>query len=210
MKRIFVFFLSVLAISGFSTARAQYISIGPVASFGHSWVSNVGGNTRFNPSGSLGVGMIYSRQNNWGFGADLALSFEGLTKDELIDGTTYTVKVRPLYLRIPLKVYYFFGDYGDNIRPKVYLGPTLGFKLDEINDVEPYSTEARLPDNFFRSFDLGLQAGAGANFKISGRTWLNLDLGYYVGLLDAVDAAADNYNMNQNLRLNVGVLFGLR
>ena len=65
-------------------------------------------------------------------------------------------------------------------------------------------------DNF-RTFDWGLDAGAGVNVRLARATWLNMDLGYYQGLMDAVkNDAAGNMNMNENLRFNIGVLFGLR
>ena len=74
----------------------------------------------------------------------------------------------------------------------------------------PYTeTTAYNKDNNFRMFDAGVNAGAGVNIRLMKATWLNLDIGYYQGLTDAVREAAGNYNTNQNLGINAGVLFGL-
>jgi len=43
---------------------------------------------------------------------------------------------------------------------------------------------------------------------VATRTWLNLDAGYYAGLMNALKDADDTYR-NNNLRLNVGLMFGL-
>ena len=117
----------------------------------------------------------------------------------------------PLYLRMPLRAYYFFGDFKNTVSPTVYLGPSLAFKMSE-NDNMP----ARDQDNFinrnsgqFNTFDLGLNAGVGVNIKMGRVLWLNLDLAYTQGILDAVDDPAGNYSTNMNLRFSAGLLFGL-
>lgn len=189
-------------------SNIDYASLGPVASFGHSWMSG-GAKQDFKASAALGIGFIYSKHEHWGWGADLVVSHEGYKMED--DDINLEEVVNPIYLRLTPKAYYFFGKYGSNIRPKVYVGPSVAFKVDEhitLNDekVSKDDLEALTGhDHIYDGLDLGLTGGAGVNFKIAGRTWLNLDASYYHGLMDVTD----NGNANRNIRLNVGVLFGL-
>ncbi len=59
----------------------------------------------------------------------------------------------------------------------------------------------------YNGFDFGLKGSAGVNVRVSPNTWLNTDLRYYHGLLDVSESA--NAVQNRNLRLNVGLLFGI-
>lgn len=124
--------------------------------------------------------------------------------------TTYTTAIDPTYLRLTPKAYYFFGQYGDNVRPKVYLGPSVGVKLAEdhyTNDNQVYYDGAMpvtTPD-MFRTVDLGAEAGVGANFKVARHIWFNVDASYYHGLTYATKMD----DMNRNAKLNLGLMFGL-
>lgn len=206
MRKLLLLVAVWLALPG-TAAKAQYYSIGPVAGFGHSWISNTQTDTRFHPSPSLGIGMVYSRYLHWGFGADLVFSDEGMSYRVAAGSGMSNQSLHALYLRLPMKAYYFFGNYGSTVRPKVYLGPSVGVKIDEASRAGNGDLVREKPA-MVNAFDLGLQAGAGVNIRIAKKTWLNLDLGYYQGLLDALDDGAGRYNTNQNLRLNAGVLFG--
>ncbi len=193
--------------------KTSYTSLGPVAGFGHSWMSNMDGQ-QFKPSAQLGIGVIYSRFEHWGWGGDVVASHEGFKQDHMWMGNAYRTSVDPTYLRVTPKAYYFFGDYKNNVRPKVYLGPSLAVKLQEDrytenmtmnqSDVVMATNDA---SSTFRTMDLGAQAGAGVNIKMAKATWLNLDASYYQGLIDVTKGAGTH--MNQNVRLNVGVMMGL-
>ncbi len=187
--------------------EAQYLSIGPVAGVGMNWVSGLPGSSKAMLSTNFGLGMIYAKNEHWGFGGQLMVSAEGYD----FDYGGHEFKAMPLYLRMPLRAYYFFGDFKNTVRPKVYIGPSLAVKLSE-NDNMP----ARNMDNFinrnsgeFNPFDLGINAGGGVNIKMSRSIWLNLDVAYTQGLLDAVNDPAGNYNTNMNLGFGAGLLFGL-
>jgi outer membrane protein W len=213
--RKFVLVAGLLA-GMFTTAAAQdatnktkrnYFSLGPVLGYGHSWIGQTEGKKLFNSTGYLGLGMVYSRFAHWGFGADLVVSSEGQRARYNLGGTDYKATNDALYIRLPLKAIYFFGEYGDRIRPKVYAGPSLGFKVNEMHDAD--DDILKPTGNIFNTFDLGVQAGAGANFRVSRRAWLNADISYYQGVLDAIDDGNGDYNTNQNIRLNLGLLFAL-
>ena len=193
------------------------ISIGPTASVGHSWIRSipVNGDRDFKLSPSFGFGLVYSTHEHWGFGSGLAVSHEGYKADyRMSNGDYEKVSVNPVYLRMPVSVIYFFGNYGDRVRPKIYAGPSFAVKVDEkrwYSMDDPRTVEGAMANTeHFTRWDIGLQAGAGANIRLSKYTWLNVDAGYYHGLVDVLknDANGD-YNANRNLRLNMGLMWGL-
>jgi len=195
-----------------SKAQTSYLSLGPVGSFGHSWTNNMGaGDGYFKPSPALGIGMMFSMREHWGFGTQLLVSHEGYAHEARLNGFMYDRMVNPVYLRMPMTVNYFFGRYGNVVRPRLYLGPSLGLKIDEQEDADLMGADVSYhASDEFRTFDVGIQGGAGVNIRMYRKTWLNLDAGYYQGLLDVSDRRGESdYNTNSNLRLNVGVLFGL-
>lgn len=230
----------------FSTANAQkYISLGPVISFGHSGVTNgkyLDGMTdaqlksKFHPSFTAGLSAIYAKSPHWGFGGELLYEQVGFTKNIsfkpesaiepwLVTPLDYDQRKDVSYIRIPLRVYYFFGKYKQKVRPKVYAGPSFGLKLSENNKLEGNDDYTAtwinsgsadvLPNPEFNTFDIGLQVGAGANITLGKAIWLNADINYYQGFWDAMKNSeissirSNGTNWNQNLRLQVGVLFGL-
>ena len=195
-------------------AKAQYISLGPVFGIGASRISNMPGSENIKASPYLGIGLVYARNAHWGWGGELGISHEGYSTDIGLN----TLTVNPVYLRMPLRAYYFFGSYKSAVRPKVYLGPTIGVKLDEVQymngnrmvNSDVYTTYYTTNSDQFRTVDIGLNAGGGLNVRLAQGVWLNMDMGYNLGFTDAVADAANNYNVNENMRFNIGVLFGLK
>ncbi len=212
MKKVLLLASGIILWS-FVQSKAQYFSIGPVAGLGASRISNMPGNERVKLSPSMGVGFVYSKDAHWGWGSGLNVSLEGYKTDI----GPNTISVTPSYLRMPMRVYYFFGDYGNAVRPKLYLGPTVGLKVNEshsMNGAISNGTDVAsgyvVNDDMFRTFDVGFNTGAGVNIRLVKAMWLNMDLGYNMGLIDAVKDAGGSYNMNENLRFNAGLLFGLK
>jgi hypothetical protein len=196
-------------------SMASHLSLGPVIGLGGSWVSNVSGDKNFKFAPALGVGLVYSRNDHFGIGAQLLVSHEGYsTEYTMANGHKEELQINPVYLRLPVQFTYFFGNYGDRVRPKIYAGPSIAVKVDEVyhytaSNLNP--TEGNYTSgNMFRTFDAGLTAGLGANIRIGKLMWLNTDIGYYHGLVDVIENdAANNFNANRNLRLNVGLMWGL-
>lgn len=189
-----------------SQKRAKTISLGPVVGFGHSGLQNVGYTDRFHPSINAGVTMNWSGMENIGFSADLLYSREGGSWD-MNNGND--VDLHLTYIRLPLKFAYFFGDVENAFRPKVTIGPSLGFLIDEDLDIEgdtgsPYGVRSNFNERN-NSFDIGGQGSLGFNWRMMERVWLNVDAYYYQGLRDIGDL--NNYNANFGLR--AGVAFGL-
>lgn len=216
--KIVYMFAAAMAISAIGFAQnaddkkivekkgTSYISLGPIGGFGHSWTSNM--NNRFKPSAHLGIAMTYSRFEHWGWGTELTASHEGYST--AIGNQTFTYD--PTYLRMTPKAYYFFGNHGDNIRPKIYLGPSVAYKVAEDRYVGgPNNSDIRYTDRgsyMINDWDLGVDVGAGVNIKVAPYTWLNLDADYYHGLLDVTRMNGIN-NMNRSLRANAGVMIGI-
>lgn len=207
MKKIISTALFGIAI-GTGAMAQDNLSVGPTAGFGHTWMSN-SNNAKYQPAGNVGLSMVYSPMSHWGFGADLKWSIEG-GKTSTNNSTTTT---RLDYIRIPLKAMYFFGDYGDRLRPKLTLGPSVGFLVGGNSEFENNTNgvktivETKAKD-FAKSIDLGIATSAGFNYRLVERTWLNVDVNYYHGLSDVME----NVNINQrnrNIGVNVGVTFGI-
>lgn len=196
-------------------SATSHLSLGPIAAIGHSWTSNLKNPIKFKPSAALGIGLVYSKAEHWGFGVQALASYEGLKEELTIDYISPSLRtadyaINPVYLRLPLQAIYFFGHYGDRVRPKIYLGPSVAFLIDEKSRLDDKEAGGTHHTDFFRHFDAGLNAGAGANIRLGRLTWLNLDLNYYQGFIDAFDYPGyPGLNANQYLRLNVGLMWGL-
>lgn len=190
-------------------AKAQHLSLGPTAGFGHSFLSDGDGDTknRFHPSYNIGGKLVYSTLTNWGFSLDAKYSGEGGT---IGDNSDDKLKLNLNYIRVPLQAIYFFGKVGNAIRPKVSLGPSFGFLVGgKIKNYTNGSVVAEVKaKDYVKSFDLGINGAVGLNFRIAKATWLNADISYTHGLTNISKIAGDDNSLKQrNLGLNLGVLF---
>jgi hypothetical protein len=188
-------------------SAAQYISVGPTAGIGGNWVGNMGGESHFAPTGNIGVSVIYAKQEHWGLGGQALFAAWGYDKEYNGERAASV----PVYLRLPMRGYYFFGKYTDKIRPKLFLGPELGVKLGEWDYVDngPGDLSINQRTGSFRTFDVGFSTGGGVNIELRKSVWLNLDLSYYQGLTDVVKDPAGRHNVNHNLGASAGILFGI-
>jgi outer membrane protein W len=207
MKKIIRITLAALTISGSAMAQDN-LSLGGTAGFGHAWLSNAT-NSTYQPAGNLGLSLTYSTETNWGFGADLKWSIEGGKTST----SNFTNTTRLDYVRVPLKVMYFFGERGNAFRPKLTVGPSVGFLIGGNNKATTISGDTKTTvetkaGDFAKSIDFGVNASAGFNYRLVDRTWLNVDLNYYHGLSDIIEAAAIDQK-NRNIGINVGVSFGI-
>jgi len=176
------------------------ISVGPVAGFGHTWISNVEGKTRYKPSGNFGAQLYYSATEHIGIGAALLYSIEG--GENRISGSTYTARLN--YLRLPIQAAYFFGNYGDRVRPKLAFGPSIGFLVGGKQMLN--TSESGVGDDY-KSIDFGFQANGGVHYRIVSGVWLTMDVGFYQGLTDVTENISKN--RNRNIGFNAGLAFGI-
>lgn len=191
MKHLVILFFVAMSTMMF----AQENSIGPTIGYNHAWVS--GDNVKAKPG--FNVGLIYNNSflEHWGAGLSLLYSAEG-AKAEVSDISTNLT-----YIRLPLRLQYFFGDFGQAFRPKIYVGPSLAFLVGAKLDQNGNNIDVK---DGYEKFDLGLLAGLGFNYRLKDQTWLNFDLGYTHGLLDI--STGSNEPKNRLINANVGVAFG--
>lgn len=193
-------------------ATAQNVSFGPVVGVSHTWITGYE-NTTFKPTVNVGGTLTYSFVPHWGIGGDIRASFFEGVKTKVEQGNVeQKVNVNATYLRIPLKVYYFFGKYGDRLRPKLYAGPEVGFFLGGktktettiSNNTNTVKTDTK---DGLKSIDFGFVAGGGVNYRLMKNVWLNADIVYNNGLIDITEA--NSWNASRRLGLSAGVTFPL-
>lgn len=213
MKTCFVLLVG-MSVAVYANAQ-QHISFGPTIGFGHSWINtenavSPGYDNKFHSAYNVGVKMVYSIQTHWGVSADLKYSSEGGSFENGNNELVY----RANYIRLPVQAVYFFGDYGDGVRPKISFGPSFGLLAG--GDTKYMSNDQKISEDnskdLFKTFDAGLTGSVGANIRLiqrqRGNIWLNTDIGYYHGLTNMNDVSG-NEMKNRNLALNVGLAFGI-
>ncbi len=195
--------MMVFVTGSLSVAQAQDFSLGPTIGFNYSWLSEIPGDVHALVGINAGLTMVYSSNEHWGLGVDLKYSGEGVvTKLGSVNATTHLE-----YIRVPVKIIYFFNNFEDRLRPKAYFGPAAGFlaggKTELFRGTETIKVDSR---DLYEDFDLGLILGAGFNYRIATRTWFNFDVAYSHGLSN-ISKTSDAFN--RKLHLNLGVAFGL-
>lgn len=203
MKFIITITFALLAfITG---ANAQNISIGPSVGLQHSWISgDLPDSTMhtFHGGFNIGASFVYSTESHLGLGADLKYSMEGTSIQTESNNVKTVTDWNTSYIRLPFRLIYFFGEYGHAIRPKIFLGPTIGVLLASKSE----GTDVK---DLTNSFDAGVHGGLGLNIRLIEKLWLNTDVTYYQGLSDVTQSEFDDTkNHNGNLSLNAGLLFG--
>ncbi|MCD6067967.1 MAG: hypothetical protein K0S33_2793 [Bacteroidetes bacterium] len=194
MKKI-IFCLSIFAGMNMFAQQTTSFSIGPTVGASHSVLMPYN-NWEFNPQWTAGLSWIYGPMQHFAIGGDVRYSLEG---GKFKSGSeTGSSVIRMDYLRVPVKAMYFFGTYEQDFRPKITLGPSVGFLVDEKN-TEP------APAN---KVDFGLNGSVGFNYRMMENLWLNVDANYYQGLLKVRDATSLSEH-NANIGLQLGVLVGL-
>jgi outer membrane protein W len=193
MKKLLIVLLISSGLSFTAVAQGRF-SLGPNAGLGHSWVTNFN-NSKFKLAANAGVSLVYSATEHFGIGLDAKYSFEG------VKGPGANNAVDLNYFRLPLKAIYFFNDYGDKLRPKIYLGPSFGF----LSAAKAGDADVK---KYYNSSDIALTAGAGFNYRLVRNAWFNADLNYLNGLSNIVKNSSEKVH-NRNIGINVGVNFGL-
>jgi hypothetical protein len=158
-------------------------------------------NTDWKPGLTIGGFYNYSSESGFGFSGQLLFTQLGAQ----INNKTNEINLN--YIQAPLLATFFFGRYGDRVRPKIFLGPNLNF-LVGARDKSGNNINGDSNNRIYNPFDLGLTFGAGLNYRLQEKIWLNFDARYGVGLLDVT--RLDNSNVkNNNWGINVGLSFPL-
>lgn len=190
-----IFFIQV------GMVKAQTLSVGPMVGFNISSLSGPT-NTKALPGLTLGAFANYSVNENVGIGAKFMYSQLG-TDYKNVD---YINRLH--YLQMPITAIYYFGEGGDKFRPKIYGGPYVGTLLSATLKDGTKITESN-GGIVYKKLDFGAVIGAGFNYRIQDRTWLNVDAGFSQGFADVNESPTAKYK-NQAFGLNVGVSFPIR
>lgn len=174
------------------------ISIGPRLGANFSTLVSDNSNADTRTGIVAGLTSTYSINEKSGMGFDLLYSREGA------ESNIGNVDVRIDYLRLPITFQYFFRDWEDDFRPKLYFGLVPGLLIEA--QVENVKVEGA-----YKNFDLAATVGAGFNYRISSgqsAVWLNTDLRYWRGLTNVLEEANSEL-FNQSWQLSLGLAFGL-
>lgn len=194
MKKSIVLFLLITC----QVALGQNFSVGPILGLNYS---NFRGDVE-NNSGKLGfAGGIFA---NYSITDDFGLTGQVLYSQQGAKFDVGNAKSNFNYLQVPVLGAYYFGK--DKFRPKVLLGPQIGFLLsatdNDGNDLDPNGTT-------LETTDFGATIGAGFNYSLAPKIWLNADLRYTYGFTD-LDKSPTISVYNSNLAIMVGVSIGFR
>jgi outer membrane protein W len=221
MKKIIA--LILIMISGINVF-GQQASAGIKAGANFSSLSNVDAAKTLTGLTAGGF-FVYSIVEHFGVSADVLYSGEGAkfsnqysTASQVVNTET---NLRLNYIRVPLLANVFFGQLGDRIRPKICLGPNFGFLMSVKNKTTVTTLEGNVLNeetttvkdkNGYAGFDLSAIVGAGINYRMNDKTWLNLELKYNVGATD-VNEVKPLYTTdavkNKGLAIAAGIAFGL-
>lgn len=201
---LFITGLFVLLTSSISAQDLTWVnfSIGPRIGLNLSNLTN-SDNTEVKPGMVIGVTSTYSITETSGITFDILYSQEGTRTN-----FDPQVKTNLNYLRLLAAYNQFFGELGESFRPKLYIGPALGFLTSAETKIGDNETDIK---EGFNSIDLSLVGGIGFNYRIGKRQWLNVDGRYFLGLTDVADNRPANQDPvnNQNIQISVGVAFGI-
>ena len=200
-------------MGGVIAAGAQNLSMGPIVGVNHSWLTNAGENKSFNPGLNIGGTLTYSFNPHWGVGGDVLFSMEGVRKRNEGSLSTTTRDVELNFVRLQPKMYHFFGELGDAVRPKLFAGASFGVltggnqKVTIAADNESADVVTKTPSkDSYNSFDAGLLVGGGINWRIGKATWFTTDIAYNNGLVD-LSKGNNTWQASRSLSFNLGLTF---
>ena len=179
----------------------ENVSIGPIAGVSIANFRGDVSNTNWKPGLTVGGFYNYSSRTGFGFSGQLLYTQLGAQ----VNNKTNEVNLH--YIQVPLLATFFFGKYGDRLRPKLFLGPSANFLL-AAKDKDGNNINGESQNRVYNPFDLGLTFGGGLNYQLQNKIWLNVDARYGLGLLD-VSRASNNQVYNSNWGINVGLSFPL-
>jgi outer membrane protein W len=203
MKNCIILLLAGLLTTSQAIAQ-ENVSIGPVVGLSvanfRGNTSAIGNETDWKPGLTVGGFYNYSSKTGFGFTGQLLFTQMGAQ----INNKTNEINLN--YIQLPLLATFFFGRYGDAVRPKVFLGPSLNFMVGA-RDKNGNNLNGDSNNRVYNPFDLGLTFGAGVHIRLQEKIWLNLDARYGLGLLDV--SKDSNKMQNSNWGLNAGISFPL-
>ncbi len=179
---------------------SQNVSIGPIIGLNYTKVSNNSA-SKFKAGFNGGLFVNYSTKTNFGFNGSILYSQLG---GKVENSNNY---INLNYIQIPVNLVYYFGKgmSQGSFRPKVFIGPYVGFLLDAKS---PGFTNSQTLEQMNKN-DFGANIGGGFNYALKSKVWLNMELKYGHGFTGVPKSALIGTYQNRALSLNAGVSFAL-
>ena len=189
--------LVALLLTNATLISAQTLSIGPMIGGNVSTFTSISNNKGLIGL-SLGGFANYSVNDHFGLGLKVMYAQLGTAFD------ANSEHLRLHYVQVPITAVYYFGEAGNQFRPKVFAGIYLAplIKATNKNGDKLLGTDGK---SAYNNFDFGGLIGAGFNYRIQSRTWLNVDAGLTRGLTDVTKNTLNYQNIA--FGINVGVSF---
>jgi len=208
-------YLSILIVFGClsSSLAQQRFSAGPRLGLNLSNYWGNADNMKFTPGVAAGVFLMYSSLNHFGISADFLYSQRGT---EYNDGRI-KFRQRVNYLEIPVVARYFLTLEG-NFRPNIFIGPSLGIKLNAKRLNGEYLTGSGPVINAdngsdFNDLDLGGTGGFQLNWGTGNRQHFLIDARYTLGLSNVINLpnrwTPRNTLQNSTISIALGYSFGV-
>ncbi|MGR3811140.1 porin family protein [Jiulongibacter sp. NS-SX5] len=179
-------------------SQAQEKSWGPMAGINGSTLVDMPLNI-YKPGVNFGAFLNYSNRERTGLKVEAMYSQMGTKFDGFED------KIEMHYVQVPVYGVWYLNDRGNNFRPKLMVGPYLGFLL---NATGSNTTDNNFTTENFNTVDFGGKGAVGFNWKFSPRVWLNSE--FYFGGSFANIYSTDIINVkNTNFGVNAGLSFPL-
>ncbi len=207
-----------------SVFAQQRFSAGPRVGLNLSNYWGNADNMKMRPGLTVGAFLMYSSLNHFGISADILYSQMGTHYKGpdygpgLVPNSNLDFKQRVNYLEIPVVARYFLNLSG-NFRPNVFVGPSLGIKLNAKrtdaklngNDAPSYNADN---SNDFKDLDLGATGGFQLNWHAGNRQRFLIDARYTLGLAGVQTNLPNRWGMrnslqNSNITLTLGYGFGV-
>lgn len=197
-----------------STGYAQQrFSAGPRVGLNLSNYWGNADNMSFTPGLSAGAFLMYSSLNHFGLSADVLYSQRGTSYND--NRLKFIQRVN--YLEIPVLARYFLTLSG-NFRPNIFIGPSLGVKMnakrikgDYLQGTGPVLNGDN--SNDFKDLDLGAAGGFQLNWGTGNRQHFLIDARYTLGLSDVQNLpnvwGNRNSLKNSTFTLALGYSFGV-
>lgn len=185
----------------------------------------------FNPSVSqkmvngfiAGVTFQYAEEKLFGLRAELCIEQRGWSEDYAEQSSTFSYTRRLTYVQLPLLTQITFGS--PRFKGYVTLGPEIAYMLGssisanfdytDIESVTDYPVVNRMNEQLTmevaRSFDYGISAGLGGEWRINRRNAVSVDGRFYYGLGNIFpDKKRDVFNASRGMSIQVTLGYSIR